>query len=528
MENRLVVDNDYIRAMRYSTLWYAANAWPEKYYLPFSPIHFEMDREIHQNAAPIILILIFRGAAKTQFARANAAKDLHWGDSTYTVWVGPNRPQANKSVRFIVDMMTRPNLRRIFGDPKALSTKWSIDEYFHFKNKISFGKWQHEYDGYLEPLGVEQQLQGSNIGGSRITRAILDDIEPPNERWSVDMVSDKLDWFDKTLFFSLQDLRTSKIIVLSTNSLPEGFSGQLSRRKNVYTVRYPVMAYTQDIADQFGVKLNESLWPERYPTDMLKDMMLSMPGFQNQMLMMDERSETNKIPMDKLDIFDDLDKCPAMSSDLKLCFTVDMAHKKGSKNDRSSIVAALWDQGRDEWCLEAKQDRWGVIGTMEKLFEMIKVWTLVFPGVEVRVGVEEDTWDVIERFFKEHRQAYEEEYPLVRMSLVELKHKLVAKVDRVKAKIPVVEAGRCHIYGPKCEILISRLLNFDGRKQRVGDDVEDAWAYQRDLGMRSGVSSRKDDDLPTEGVPWWQKNGWKLQENVASRRYGGLYFPRRI
>jgi hypothetical protein len=413
----------------------------------------------------------------------------------------------------------------MFGDPRKESTKWSIDEYYHFKNTVQFGKKKHSYDSYLESLGAGQPLQGSNLGSNRIHRAILDDIEDPSETWSDEMVAKYLEWFDTTLFYALHDYKTSKIFVLGTNARRDGFIGQLSRRPGVYTIKFPCMAYTDELAQKFGVGFDESLWPERYPTELLKQWRKTQPGFAEQMLMLpDDRESIYRIPMDRVTIFQSLDTCPPPSSDLTLCFTVDTAKKATKDADKSAIVVGLWDKGKDLYVIEGIQGKWGTLGTMDKLFEMVALWSEVFQGVEIKLGVESDTWDVIETFFRDRRYKFEAKYPGIRMSLTELKTKSVAKTDRIMGMIPLVEAGRVKIYEPRCEQLLGRLYAFRGKAVRKGDDLEDAWAYQRDLGMSGVVERAPDPAEDPNKMPFWKRNGWTLQEKKRIGRIGGLTF----
>jgi len=515
-------------ALRKSILWYGINAWPEKFSLPFSPIHYEIDREIQSCPKPIVLILIFRGSAKTTLARTLAAKDLHWGDSSYTVYVGPNKSQANKSVRFIVDMMSRPRMKKIFGDPFKYSTKKSMDEYFHFCNEVKIGDWVHTYDGYLEALGVGQKLQGSNIGGSRLTRVVLDDIEDPSENWTEGQVESALDWFDKTLFFALQDMNKSKIIVLSTKCEPSSFSRRLSQRKNVHTIVYPCMAYTPELAEQFGVELDESLWPEKYPTEVLKEMRATLPGFKSQMLMIPETETDMSFDMSKIDVFDDIGKMAFLidqTIETKLTFSLDMASRVTRHADKSAIVAGMWHRGTDHWTLEAKEGKWGVIGTIDRLFRMIEFWGVnIFPGRTIEVGIEMAAWDIMARYFNEKKKELEKKCPSIIVKLVELKSKLVSKADRVLAMKPLCEVGREHIYEPMCAHLIGRLMAFHGRKVRSGDDTEDAWAYQRDLGLKV-IVSREDEEIPRP-LAWYERAGRSIATGRRFRRIGGIHFNR--
>lgn len=522
-----MIDESYIRALKSSTLFYGLNMWPEKFDKTFSPIHLDMDRQLHSCRAPIIIFHTFRKSAKTTFLRTNSAKDSHWSNGSYTVYVASNKQQANKSVQFVADMMMRPNAQALFGNPKANSTKWSIDEYLHFSNKIKFGKWEHIYDSYIEGIGANQPLQGSNIAGGRPTKIILDDIEPPEEEWPEDKVAEALHWFDTVIFYALADHKRSKILVAGTNARAKGFVGQLSKRRNVYVVKYPCMAYTQQLADKFGVPLNASLWEEQYSTEELNEWRYTQPGFMTQMLMLDyDDGSGHRFPMDKIDIFNDISQCPENSTDLKLCFSIDMAYSKTRHADKSAIVAALWDRGHTCYVLQGHQGKMGTPGTMDKLFEMISFWSSIFQGVEIRVGVESKIWDVIQQFFRERRDKFYDEFPGTKISLAELKPGVISKVDRVKAFIPIAEAGRLHVYEPKCKQLLGRIMDFDGKAKRSGDDLEDALAYQRYIGMKNKIP--KADAVVTEEarLPWWRKRGLYLIEgrDRAMRRIGGTVF----
>lgn len=522
-----MIDENYIRALKSSTLFYGLNMWPEAFDKVFSPIHLDMDRQLHDNRAPIIIFHTFRKSAKTTFFQTNSAKDSHWSDKSYTVYVASNKKQANKSVQFVADMMMRPNAQALFGDPRTNSTKWSFDEYLHFGNTIKFGKFKHTYNSFIEGVGAGEPLQGSKIANVRPTKIILDDIEPPEEEWPEDKVADALHWFDTVIFYALADHKTSKILVAGTNARAKGFVGQLSKRRNVYVVKYPCMAYTQQLADKFGVPLNASLWEEQYSTEELNEWRYTQPGFMTQMLMIDyDDGSGHRFPMDRIDVFDDIDKCPGNSTDLKLCFSIDMAYSKTRHADKSALVAAIWDRGHTCYVLDAVQGRFGTIGTMDKMFQMIRLWSEVFQGVEIRVGVESKIWDVIQSYFRERRDKFYDEFPGTRVGLLELKPGVTSKVDRVKAFIPIAEAGRLHIYEPKCKQLIGRIIDFDGKAKRSGDDLEDALAYQRYIGMKNAVSKDDEETMEVERLPWWRKRGLYLIENKPKmvRRIGGTVF----
>jgi hypothetical protein len=209
----------------------------------------------------------------------------------------------------------------------------------------------------------------------------------------------------------------------------------------------------------------------------------------------------------------------------KITFTLDMATRVTRHADKSAIVAGLWDRGMDHWTLEAKEGKWGTLGTIDRLFDMIKFWAVdVFPGRPVEVGIEMAAWDVMARYYNEAKRDFDKENPGVIIKLSELKANLVSKADRVLAMKPLCEVGREHIYEPKCAVLIGRLLAFHGRKVRSGDDTEDAWAYQRDLGLKKTV--RREDEEAARPLLWYERAGRKIAATRRLRRVGGVHFNR--
>jgi hypothetical protein len=516
--------------MHDNTLYFAQFIAPDIFDCPFGLFHYEIDRYFHLDRKENTFVLkIFRGAAKTTLLRFYVLQQILWGNLHYVVWIGANAQKANESVEAIRDLSLMPNVRKMFGDVRANSNKWSSDEYYHLSNTVKFGKQKHTYDGIIQSLGANQPLQGSNISNFRPDLIVLDDVEPPEgDRLSDDMVKKLIKWYDSTVTYAVKNLVSTRKFVVGTNTRENGFIGQISKRAGTFTVKIPVLATTPAMAKKYGVEVDQSIWEDRFPTwkmHELRDDPEETDEFHEQMLLIDSPSGAAKINMSQIHYLDSLEEIPQDPLDSRLCFTLDMAFKITKDADKSGIVAALWNRGHYEYDLEGIEGKFGTYGTLDKLFEMINFWHDVFPQLDIKVGIEAYVWDVIEKEFRSRKEAFEKENPGTHIFLEPLKPKHVAKVDRIKAKIPMVEAGRVYIYRPMCRQLIAKLAAFRGAKKRAGDDLEDAWAYQKDVGQTMDMSVYDKPPVPYKRR-WWDSKGVKPiigGGKEAPRRIGGIY-----
>lgn len=194
-----------------------------------------------------------RGYAKTTIARAACDHIFLFSDIRNIFYVSNTLAGAVPSVRAIVAFFKSENFERVFG-----RVEFSIEQ--DGKGIYAF-RLPNGKECYLQAVGAEQQVRGTNIGGRRIELAIVDDLENRKDNLNDELYKSLKSWFYSD-FKKALDRKHGKIIqignIVAPNSLvyehcqsPYWYSMHFSAIKSDGTPLWGDMWSLEDLARDF-------------------------------------------------------------------------------------------------------------------------------------------------------------------------------------------------------------------------------------------------------------------------------------
>lgn len=251
---QIAIQSDQIKErLKYDYRFFIAFFMGDMLELPSPDFHITIFSRMVSLKVKQSVYAVPRGYAKTTIARLAATHILIFSDIKNIFYVSHSLAGAVPSVRAIVRYLKSENFESVFG-----KVVFNIEQ--DGKGIYSFilpnGK-----ECYLQAIGSEQQVRGTNIGGRRIELAIVDDVEDRKDNKNDEIYKSLKTWFYSDLKKAL-DKRVGKIIqignIVAKNSLvyehcqsKHWFSMHFSAIKSDGQPLWPELWSLKDLADDF-------------------------------------------------------------------------------------------------------------------------------------------------------------------------------------------------------------------------------------------------------------------------------------
>ena len=404
--------------------------------------HYKMLDHYFTSQSYIKPIKAFRGSAKSTNTCYVGLHRCESVDAHYTLIVSDTATQAEALVADISDMLTDGRLpyeviRDVAGEIELL---------YMGKRYFLVGK------------GAGSSMRGIKRNRRRPDLIILDDIindELIMNRLRVERLNR---WFYKALLPSLD---------------PDG---------EIYAVGTPLSQNDLfmklcSLHDTVEFPLDENVWPDRFSPEWIarKEQEYRDAGmlgaFKQEFQLILTDSDTQMFNMDKVRFVSEVD----LPKDLTWFMTCDLAFSEKDSADYSALVCVGIDS-KGRWYVYATQGRWKPSETASEIFRLVSKFKILDVGIEqgsalMAVG--------------EHLNTLMLEYQSY-FNVIELKHGGRAKLSRVAALEPVVNAGRLILIdnGKDAEELTDQLelTTVDGILAKH-DDLVDALAYMVQMNL---------------------------------------------
>jgi hypothetical protein len=208
-----------------------------------APFHREMIALCHDPAYPNVLLLAFRGSAKSTLLEETAALLAASGQVRNVLVIGDSWQRAVERLRSIKNELDRNEwLRYLCGDQAGDS--WTESRVV-LQNGCA-----------LSALGQGQALRGVKHLAARPDLCLVDDLESDESVATPDARAKLSDWFWADLIPALDPTR--RLLMTATPLHPNSLAVTLSSMKQFKTLNVPI-----DYVDDEGVR--HSSWPNRYP-----------------------------------------------------------------------------------------------------------------------------------------------------------------------------------------------------------------------------------------------------------------------
>lgn len=149
--------------------------FPERFYLPFSPLHDKIFRVLDDDSIKKVVITAFRGFGKTSIVDlAYPAKKILFRDKKFIVLVSCTATLAvMQSENLKRELLTNPDVNKIFGSIRPAPGNPVAD--------FSKEAWVTDSGTLILPRGAGQQVRGILFGNYRPDLIIVDDLEDSEE-----------------------------------------------------------------------------------------------------------------------------------------------------------------------------------------------------------------------------------------------------------------------------------------------------------------------------------------------------------
>lgn len=453
---------------------------PQYYDLPFGVHHKNMVKkllspELFESGVEIGEILIARDFGKTKVAGVGVPiysgmfKDKH-----YIITISASEKKAKQSVNDMKNIIEGRNFKKLFGDCKG--DVWSATE-IHVQNP-SLG-----IDFCIDARGYDGQLAGFSYKQYRPDLVIIDDLE------DIDSVLNK-ELVDKNMRKLLEVIKPGVsvnkergggiIYVIGTIFHTDCVMTRLMDFKNeVKVIRYPALVDTEELSQELGIPMGNSIWEEKYPTELLlrkRDNSIAngyYDVFLRQYMLVNKALDNTTFDTTKIRWLNNpiiLQQVLEQNA-ISIYILVDLAYKTKSENDKTGICVVGYDAGRRLYLLEEIEERMSDVQFIKIIFDFAKKYEKWLQ----MIGIESYAYTFVKKHLYDEMVERGMDVPLG-----ELKAKGRKKKDRIKALIPYVETGRVFMkpHMSKVKSSMDRFASF-GTDQV--DDAIDAFAYILDV-----------------------------------------------
>ena len=505
---------------------FAGRLWYRPYFPnKFASFQYDLIQRINNRPKDVDTIVIecMRGAAKTLLVSSLlTVHDSVYNGLHFTV-IGSNSDDAAKRI---------VNDAKNFIKSERFSTMFPNAEIVYNRSMLievkdntpgGFGEFQ------IMSRGRKSQATGLRYNENRIDRFIGDDLEHPEESYSQELVDGHERYINEVIRPALTPGK-GLIILIGTPFAFDCTTKRFSRKKGVMTIRYPILVDNQiggiymgdgngevkigeDMSEMLGIEEGKSIWEDRFPleTKVLPDRDKAYAngtsdfGSWLRQFMLDPRAP-GTIGFDK-DLIKYIEPEYVKGKKLNVFVLCDFAYSRQVWADESAIVAVGVDDENNFYVMYADKDKWGDVGTTEKIIEVATRFkeNLRLIGVETRsLGF------VQKRMIEAKRTAN------LNFGVTELKPGNRSKAERIKALIPLLEDGRFFMFRGLRK-LESELWRFKGEELKRGDDLMDALAYVLDVAYKP-ITVRTKEQLAKEANHREWQHIVKEQESLERQR----------
>lgn len=467
---------------------FAGKVWAP-YYFPnkFARFHYDIIDRINNRPKDVDTIVIecARGLGKTLLVSSLlSVHDSVYNDLHFTIIGSSADDMAQRIVNDAKNFARSDRFATMFPNAHIVTDKKMLIEVCD-DTENGFGEFQ------IMSRGRKSQATGLRFKQNRIDRFIGDDLEHPEEAYSQELVDAHERYINEVIRPALTPGK-GLIILIGTPFAHDCTTKRFSRKRGVMTIRYPILVDNRiggifmgegngekkvgkDMSELLGIAEGLSIWEDRFPTekvyaerDNARANGTSDFGSWMRQFMLDPRPPGSiGFDMDNIRYV----KPEEIKQKLNVFILCDYAYSRQSWADDSAIVAIGVDDENNYFILYAAKDKWGDVGTTEKLIE---VATRFKDNLKL-VGVETRSYGFVQKRMQDAKRDHN-----LNFGMVELKPGNRSKSERIKAMTHIVEDGRLYMLRGMRQ-LEDEMYRFKGEEMKHGDDLMDAMAYILDV-----------------------------------------------
>jgi len=499
---------------------FAGKLWSPQYFPnKFASFQHDIIRRIENRPKDVEIIVIEcpRGAAKTLLISSLlSVHDGVYNNLKFTVIASNADDMAQRIVGDATNFIKSERFSKMFPGTHLVRDKKMLIEI----SNPDFG-----FEFQIMSRGRTSQATGLRYKENRIQRFIGDDLEAPEAAYSQELVDSNVRYVNEVIKPAMEP--GGLIILIGTPFAFDCTTRRISDYpRGVMTIRYPILVDNQlggiymgkkkiggDMSDMLGIEEGKSIWEDRFPTAWVenkRDVEFSagrsaFAAFIRQ-YMLDPRSPGSiQFDMDKIKYIDPNE----ITKKLNIFILCDFAYSKQLWADESAIVVVGVDEDNNFYVLYAEKDRWGDVGTTEKIIEVAQR----FKENLRMVGVETRSYGFVQKRIMEAKRSTN-----LNFGLTELKPGNRVKSERIAALIPLLDDGRLYMVRGLSK-LEGEMFRFKGEEMKHGDDLMDSLAYILDATYKPVTIKTKEEMSKAENHRLWEEE---------FKRYDEAHKPRSI
>ena len=448
-----------IAAAKLDLNFLAALCIPDVYRFPF-PIMFlavwQMltDSAVKQIGQDRLAIGLPRGFGKTILLKLFVVWAILFTDRRFIVIVCNTAPLAENFLSDVADILSSPNILRLFGDWRLSQTQDRLDlKKFSFRGRAIT----------LAAMGSQSSLRGLNIKFVRPDMFVMDDMQSREEAESTVEASKILNWMLATLM-KANDKQRCQFIFLG-NMYP--FEGSILKKikTNAAWTTFICGAILED---------GESIWPElRSVEDILdeleNDTSMGHPEIFFSEVMNDEEAGTKAgIDTTLINYWKEPTNGEVLDPEGGFILIDPAVGKK--KNDQISIGCHLIFSGRPVyWDLE--------LGAFDPEAQIRKCFEMAIKYGVMAVLVESVAYQATLAFWM---NKYKVQYGLHGLKILEIYPGIAAKTSRIITwlKQLVAPSQPCYLHSRVKARVVYQIVHYNPAKMKNVDDALDQGAYE--------------------------------------------------
>jgi len=474
---------------------FAGKVWGPSYFSNKSAqFHYDMLKRIKGRPKDVWCIVIEcrRQAAKTLVVSSlMSLHDSVYNGLKYTVISSYSDFMAKRIVGDVKNMVSGDRFQMMF--PKAKITRNTAymievdnrgDGGFHFQ---------------IMSRGRTSQVTGIRFEENRPSLFVCDDLEDPEGVYSQDIVDKNENYINEVVRPAMAP--GGLIMLIGTPFAFDCTTQRFSRyERGVMTIKYPAIVddhIVPGMSEMLGLPEGVSIWEDRFPTatvlrerdEAYANGPSAFNAFMRQYMLDPRPPGAVQFNMELIKYIDP----EAINKKLNVFILCDFAYSRQTWADDSAIIAIGVDEDSNFYVLYADKDKWGDIGTTNKLIEV----ATRFKENLRTVGVETRSMGFVQKMMIEAKRKSD-----LNFGITELKPANRSKSERIKALIPLLEDGRFYM-ARGLRKLEDEMYRFKGVELRRGDDLMDSMAYILDVYYKpETVKTQKEKDEEMNHLEW--------------------------
>ena len=505
---------------------YAGRLWGPNYFTNKpAPFQYDMIQRIKNRPKDVDIIVIecMRGAAKTTLLSSLlSVHDGVYDDLKFTVIASHSEELAQRIVGDAKNFIRSDRFSTMFPNAKIIKDRKMLIEVCDDSETGGF-------EFQIMSRGRTSQTTGLRFKENRINRFIGDDLEDPEAVYSQELVDNNFRYINEVVIPAMAP--GGLVILIGTPFAHDCTTRRFSDQpKGVMTLRYPLFvddsiggAYRgvsptgiplrmgKSMSETLGIEEGRSIWEDRFPTDewqrRKEDAYVNgnatFGAFLRQRMLDPRPPGSIQFNMEGIKYVD----LNELKKKLNVFILCDFAYSRQAWADDSAIVVVGLDNDGNYYVLYAAKDKWGDIGTADKIFQVAQR----FKDNLRLVGVETRSYGFVKNRLIEGKRKEN-----INFGMVELKPGNRSKPERIKALIPLIEDGRLYM-ARGLRQLTDEMSRFRGEEMRHGDDLMDALAYILDVSYKPDVIKTQEQIDGDENKRIWA-GIWREQDEADKAR----------